>query len=110
MAQIIVGKQNTLTQTFTVAAGTATLVISGETAFDLGKTDLLRIVDTTNANATFGLNAGTTFSNTFVNGIPTYTWVIPNVPAGTVSADTVLVYLNMTYPQIEILLLQYQKA
>lgn len=109
MASIIVGKQNTLAYTLTVAAGTATIVISGESDWDLGLTDIQRIVNTTHA-ATFGLTPGTTFSNTFVAGLPTYTWVIPNVPSGTVTNDVLLIYLNATYPQIDISLLQYQKA
>jgi len=113
MSSIIAGKQNTLTQTFTVATVsgvlTATLVIGGETAFDFGFTDLIRIKDTT-TNTTFGLSAGTTFSNTFASGLPTFTWVLPNVPTGTASDDTILVYLNVTEPQADTLLLQYQKA
>lgn len=109
MAELIVASQNNITKTFTVVGSTATLVLGGETAWDWGMNDLLRINDTT-TGTTFGLTAGTTFSNTFASGLPTFTWIIPNVPAGTASGDTVLIYMNVTYPQIEVTLLQYQKA
>jgi hypothetical protein len=110
---IIVSQQNTLTQTWTVATVggvlTGTLVISNNVLYDMKLTDIVRIADTT-TGITFGINATTTFSNTFVSGKPTYTWVIGNVPAGTVSVDTVLVYIDVQPNQLLALQLQYQKA
>lgn len=105
----IVGQQNVLSYTWSVTTGTGTLVISNNTYFDLGLTDIVRIANTTHA-AIFTITPGTTFSNTFVSGKPTYTWVIPNVPATTVTDDTLLIYINVTPPQLTNLLLQYQKA
>lgn len=109
MAEIIVAKQNTLAYTWNVAAGVGTLVISGLDTWDLGLTDIVRIFNTTHTGE-FGLSVTTTFSNTFAAGLKTYTWVFTNLPAGTVSGDTLLIYLNATPEQIVILLLQYQKA
>lgn len=109
MAQLIVSAQNTLTYTWNVAAGVGTLVITGETAWDLQEDDILRIFNTTHTGE-FGISATTTFSNTFVSGLPTWTWVFTNLPAGTVSGDTLLIYLNVTEQQLAIALLQYQKA
>lgn len=109
MAQLVVGSQNTLAYTWNVTAGVGTLVITGETAWDLQLTDILRIFNTTHTGQ-FGISATTTFSNTFVSGLPTWTWVFTNLPAGTVSGDTLLIYLNVTLEQLNIALLQYQKA
>lgn len=104
----IVGKQNNLTQSWTVAADVATLVISGNIFFDMILSTVVRIYDvTTSTTIPFGPN--TTFSNTFVAGLPTYTWVT-TVPAGTVSGDTVLVYINVLPSELNALQLQYQKA
>lgn len=104
----IVAKQNNLTQTWTVAAGIATLVISGNIFFDMYLESIVRIYDvTTSTFLPFGPN--TTFSNTFVAGLPTYTWVT-TVPTGTVSGDTILVYIDVTSNQLTALQLQYQKA
>lgn len=109
MAQLIVGSQNTLAYTWNVAAGVGTLVITGETAWDFQQDDILRIFNTTHAGE-FGISATTTFSNAFVNGLPTWTWVFSNLPAGTVSGDTLLIYLLVSYDQLKVALLQYQKA
>jgi len=109
MAQLIVGAQNTLTYTWTVDTGVGTLVVTGETAWDLHREDILRIFNTTHAGE-FGISATTTFSNTFASGLPTWTWVFTNLPAGTVSGDTLLIYLNVTEQQLLIALMQYQKA
>lgn len=106
---IVVGQQNTLTYTFTVVAGVATLVITGETAWDLGFTDIVRITNTTHAG-TFYLDPSSTFSNTFVSGLPTYTWTFSNYPTGSATSDTLLIYLNVNPQQAEVALLQYQKA
>lgn len=100
--QTVVGQQNTLTYTWTVVAGVGTLVITNLTFFDLGLTDILRIFNTTHAGE-FGISATTTFSNTFVNGVPTWTWVFTNLPAGTISGDTLLIYLSIQQPD-EVLL------
>lgn len=109
MAEIIVASQNNITKTFTVVGIVGTLVLGGEVLWDWGMNDLIRIKDTT-TGTTFGLSAGATFSNTFASGLPTYTWVLPNLPAGTASGDTILVYMNVTEPQASLSLLQYQKA
>ena len=113
MDSIIIGNQNNLTQSWTVATVsgvlTGTLVVSGLKNWDLTMGHLLRIKDTT-TGTTIYMTPGTTFSTGFTAGLPTFTWVIPNVPADTASGDTVLVYLMATEPQIQILLLQYQKA
>lgn len=109
MASLIVTKQNNLTQTWTVSGTTGTLVLGGETAWDWSLCDLQRIEDTTTGTV-FGLSAGATISNTFTAGLPTFTYTLPNLPAGTASGDTVLVYMNVTLQQLNIALLQYQKA
>lgn len=113
MPTTIVGKQNDLTSSWNVStvAGilVGTLVISNNIYFDMGLTDIVRIEDTT-ASAVFGINATTTFSNGFTNGLPTYTWVISGLPAGVASGDTLLIYINVTPDQLTNLLLQYQKA
>lgn len=111
MPTAVVGQQNTLTKTWTVVGTTGTLVIAGETAWDWGLTDLVRIQDTTTSTV-YGLSPGATFSNTIPagTGIPTYTWTLVNLPVGTASGDTILVYLNVSYQQLNVLLLQYQKA
>lgn len=109
MPQIVVAKQNTIAQTWAVAGTTGTLVLSGETAWDWSLTDLLRIEDTTTSTS-FGLNAGATLTMAYVSGLPVWTWTLPNLPAGTATGDTVLVYMNVTYDQLNIALLQYQKA
>jgi hypothetical protein len=108
-SSIIVGKQNNLAYTFTVTGSNGVLVISGETEWDLGFTDIVRIVNTTHAS-TFGLSATTTFTNAFVSGLPTFTWSFTNLPAGSATADVLLIYLNVTEQQASISLLQYQKA
>lgn len=109
--QIIVGQQNTLAYTFTVTGGFGTLVISGETAWELQQDNLVRVYNSTHAG-TFYLTANTTFSNTFTNGLPTYTWVWPtsDLPASSATSDTLLIYLEATPDQVMISLLQYQKA
>lgn len=109
MPQLIIGKQNNLAYTITVAANVATLVVSGETAWDLGKTDILRIVNTTHAG-TFYLDPGSTFTQTFTAGLPVYTYTFTQYPATTVTGDTLLVYLLVNPQQLEESLLQYQKA
>lgn len=108
MAQTIIGKQNSLTQTWTVTAGVATLVISGNFFFDMWQDTLLRVYDVTTSTI-IKYGAGTTFATSFVAGIPVYTWTFP-VPAGTVSGDTVLVYISLSDLELNNLLLQYQKA
>ena len=107
--EIIVAKQNTIAYSWTVTTGVGTLVISGLDTYDLKLTDIIRIENTTHAGS-FGISATTTFSNTKTNGLNTYTWVFTNLPAGTVSGDTLLIYLSVTEQQAELLLLQYQKA
>jgi|GEM_PF-4033060 hypothetical protein len=109
MAEIIVAKQNNLTYTWNVAAGVGTLVVSGLDTWDLGLTDIVRIFNSTHTGE-FTLGQGVTFANAFVAGLKTYTWTFINLPAGTVSGDTLLIYLNATEQQVSILLLQYQKA
>lgn len=109
MPQIIIGKQNTLAYTITVAANVATLVVSGETAWDLGFTDILRIENTTHAGV-FYLDPESTFSQTFTAGLPVYTWTFTQYPATTVTSDTLLVYLSVNPEQLDASLLQYQKA
>lgn len=109
MSEIIVSKQNNITYTWNVAAGVGTLVLSGLDAWDLGLTDIVRIFNTTHTGE-FLPSATTTFSNTFVAGLKTYTWIFSNLPVDTVSGDTLLIYLEATLQQIGILLLQYQKA
>lgn len=107
--QAIVGKQNNITSSWTVVAGVGTLVLSNCIFFDLEPNSIIRINDTTQATS-FGLSATTTYSNTFTNGLPTFTWVFNNLPAGTVSGDTLLIYLDLTPQQILLLIMQYQKA
>lgn len=109
MPQIIISKQNTLAYTITVAAGVAILVVSGETAWDLGFTDIVRIVNTTHAG-TFYLDPTSTFTQTFTAGLPVYTYTFTQYPATTVTSDTLLVYLNVNPQQLAASLLQYQKA
>ncbi len=106
---IIVGLNNDFTQSWDVTAGVGTLVISNNTYFDLGLTDIVRIEDTT-TGLPFGISATTTFSNTFASGKPTYTWTFGTLPAGTATGDTLLVYLNVNPEQAELMILQYQKA
>lgn len=112
--ELIVGKQNTLAYTFTVATVsgvlTGTLVVSGEQEWDIGMNDLNRAIDTTNSNAKIVLTPNSTFSFALAAGLKTWTWVIPNVPAGSSTSDTLLVYLNINPQQAQIALLQYQKA
>lgn len=108
MSEVIISKQNTITYTWTVATGIGTLVVSGLDTWDLKITDIARIFNTTHTGE-FGISATTTFSNAFASGLKTYTWVFTNLPAGTVSGDTLLIYLTVTEQQASILLLQYQK-
>ena len=107
--QIIIGQQNDITYSWTVSAGVGTLVVSNLIYWDLKLTDILRIFNTTHAGE-FGLSATTTFTNGFTSGLPNWTWTFTNLPAGTVSGDTLLIYLDVTPEQIELLILQYQKA
>lgn len=107
--QILVGVQNTLAYTFTVTSGVGTLVISGETAWEIQQNDIARIFNTTHAGEFF-LSSTTTFSNTFVSGLPTYNWVFSNLPSGSATSDTLLIYLNANPEQVMVSLLQYQKA
>jgi hypothetical protein len=109
MAEIIIGKQNTIAYTWTVVASVGTLVVSGLDTWDLGLTDIVRVFNITHTGE-FKLDPTTTFSNTFVAGLKTYTWTFSQLPAGTVSGDTLLIYLNVTEQQALILLMQYQKA
>lgn len=105
----IVGKENDLSQTWAVAAGVGTLTISNNIYFDMKMTDITRIEDTTQGTA-FGISATTTFASSFVSGLPVYVWTFTNLPAGTVTGDTLLVYIDIQPNQLNALLLQYQKA
>ena len=108
---LIVGQDNPITYTFTVAAGFGTLVISNLTDWDLEKNSIVRIYSTTRT-AQFTLTPNTTFSNTSVAGLPTYTWVWPtaDLPAGSATSDALLIYLIATPDQIMISLLQNLQA
>lgn len=108
---LIVGQNNPYTAVLTVADGFGTLVISGLANWDLEKNSIVRIYSTTRS-AQFTLTANTTFSNTFVSGLPTYTWVWPtaDLPASSATSDTLLVYLIATPDQIMISLLQNLQA
>ena len=107
--EIIVTKQNLFTQSWSVTAGVGTITISAVNLWDLGITSLVRIEDVTQSTV-FGISGTTTFSQTFTAGLPTYTWVFTNLPAGTVTGDTILVYLDVSPIQAELSLLGYQKA
>lgn len=109
MASLIVGKQNTIAYTFTVSGATAALTLTGETAWDWQENDIQRIYNTTTPS-TFGISDTTSFTQAFVAGLPTFTWTFSNLPAGTATADVLLIYMNVTYIQLNIALLQYQKA
>jgi len=105
--EIIVGKQNTLTYSFAVSGSTGTLTISGEQEWDLGITDLNRVIDTTNSNAQFKLSSTTTFSFTVVNGLFQWTWNFTNLPNGTSQSDQLIIYISVTPPQAILALQQY---
>lgn len=109
MPQVIVNKQNDLTQTWAVATGVGTLTISNNMYFDMKLTDILRIEDTTQGTV-FGISATTTFASSFVSGLPVFVWTFTNLPAGTVTGDTLLVYISVQPDQLNAMLLQYQKA
>lgn len=109
MAEIVVGKQNVFTYTWAVAAGVGTLTVLGNSLYDLGKTDLIRVEDTTQ-NTTFGVSATTTFAQTKTAGIPSYVWTFTNLPAGTVTADILLVYLNTSLPLAQLDVLTYSAS
>lgn len=108
MFEIIVGTQNTLTYTWTVTTGVGTLVISGCSAFDLVTNSVVRIFNTTHTGEILP-SQGMTFTNAFVAGLKTFTWTFTNLPAGTVSGDTLLIYLAVDGEQIQVLQMYYQK-
>jgi len=105
----VIGKQNILSYTWAIAAGVGTLTISGNNAFDLGLTDIVRVEDTTQST-TFGLSATTTFTSSKSAGIPTYIWTFTNLPAGTLQTDTLLVYINVNPQQASYLVNQYSAS
>ncbi len=109
MAEIIVGVDNPLSYTFTVTTGVATLVISGLVGSDLGLTSIDRIYNTTRS-AFFYLDPTTVFSNTFASGLPTFSWTFTQYPAASTTGDTLLIYLNMSQPLADNLLLQNLQA
>jgi len=108
--ELIIGKQNTLSYVFTVSGSTGTIVVSGEQEWDLGMYDINRVYDTTNGNAKFGVSSTTTFSFAYSAGLKTWTWSFTNLPVGSTTGDTLLIYLNVNPQQANIALLQYQKA
>ena len=108
MSQTIIGKQNSLTQSWAVTAGVATLIISGNFFFDMWEGSLLRVYDVT-TSTDISKFPNLTFTNSFVAGLPVYQWVF-SVPSGTVTGDTVLVYISLSDLELNNLLLQYQKA
>jgi hypothetical protein len=104
--QLIIGKQNVYTATL---AGNV-LTISNVTGFDLSENSLLRVVDNT-LGKTFGIDATTTFSQSFdANGLPSYSWTFGNPPVGIANTDTLVVYLTVNYENAMYSLVQYQAS
>lgn len=103
--QIIVGKQNILTYTWTVTGSSGVLVVSNEYNFDLIQGMNCRCYDIT-TGTTWMMSSTTTFTSSFSAGKPIYTWTFTNLPT-TATSDTLYVYLTVDEYTATTLALQY---
>lgn len=108
--KIIVGKQNTFTYTFN--ATNKTLAIAGILSFHpvLNPNSVGSIIDIYDVTQSVDIPlTNATLAKTIVAGLPVFTITFPSLPVGVLTADTLLIFIELDPTQAIYSLLQYQK-
>jgi len=101
---ILVGQKNNIyVAAFT--ASTKTLTISNVINFSLNKENLVSVYDLT-TSAAFNFET-TTFSYAYVQGLPVYSWVFDQIPAGAANSDTLNIIISIPDIYANYSVLQY---